>query len=70
MARDIKRRQPRRNLASKVLIACEGKETEPNYFKAIRQDQRLQTVEIIILPHKRETDPLGIIKQVIAAREQ
>lgn len=36
MARDIKRHPPRRNLKPKVLIACEGKETEPNYFKAIR----------------------------------
>ena len=70
MARDLKRRQPRRNLLNKVLIACEGKETEPNYFKAIRQDQRLQTVEIIILPHKRETDPQNIISQVIEARNK
>jgi hypothetical protein len=32
-----------------ILIVCEGKETEPNYFTALRNYLRLSTVEVMVI---------------------
>jgi hypothetical protein len=47
----FKRNAPKKEVVKKILIACEGKYTERLYFKAIKQDLRLSTVKITILPH-------------------
>jgi len=51
------------------LIACEGKYTEPLYLKAIKQDLRLSTVKITILPHDG-TDPLSVVNKVLDKRQE
>ena len=64
----FKRNAPTRNVGKKILIACEGKQTEPKYFNAIRQDLRLTTVQVLILPHDG-TDPLSVVNAVLEARK-
>lgn len=64
----FKRNAPKKDVAKKILIACEGKYTEPEYFKAIRQDLRLTTVKIIILPHDG-TDPLSVVNKVLEEKQ-
>lgn len=64
----FKRNAPKKDIAKKILIACEGKYTEPEYFKAIRQDLRLTTVKIIILPHDG-TDPLSVVNKVLEEKQ-
>ncbi|MBD2295764.1 RloB domain-containing protein [Anabaena sphaerica FACHB-251] len=70
MARKLERRQPSRKITQKILIACEGSKTEPVYFKSIRNELRLPTLEIIILPHQSKTDPGNIIERLIEERQQ
>ena len=64
----FKRNAPKKNVAKKILIACEGKYTEPLYFKAINRELRLPTVKVIVLPHDG-TDPLSIINKVLGKRQ-
>jgi hypothetical protein len=65
---NFKRNAPTKTVGKKILIACEGKQTEPKYFSAIRQDLRLTTVQVLILPHDG-TDPLSVVNAVLEARK-
>jgi hypothetical protein len=64
----FKRNASTRTIGKKILIACEGKQTEPKYFNAIRRDLRLTTVQVLILPHDG-TDPLSVVNAVLEARK-
>ncbi|TAE58102.1 MAG: RloB domain-containing protein, partial [Nostocales cyanobacterium] len=70
MARKLERSQPSRKITQKILIACEGSKTEPIYFNSIRNDLRSPTLEIIVLPPQKKTDPGNIIERLIAERQQ
>ncbi|MCP2730473.1 RloB family protein [Limnofasciculus baicalensis] len=70
MSKNLKRHPPSRNTAKKILIACEGSKTEPDYFESIRQDLRLRTLQIIVLRHQGKTDPRSIIERVIEERQK
>jgi hypothetical protein len=64
-------RRPERNLTvgPKVLIACEGKRTEPGYFHAIRITRRLSERQVVIVPHEG-TDPPTIVRAVEEQRAE
>lgn len=47
-ARDLKRKQAQRAPYDKVLVVCEGKKTEPNYFRELRDFYRLNSANIEI----------------------
>jgi hypothetical protein len=64
----FKRNAPKKEVAKKIMIACEGKYTERLYLKAINQDLRLSTVKITILPHDG-TDPLSVVNKVLDKRQ-
>jgi hypothetical protein len=68
MAKSFQRKAPSKPIGNKILIACEGKETEPKYFNAIRKDLRLSTVQVLVLPHDG-TDPLSVVNAVLEARQ-
>jgi hypothetical protein len=68
--RKLNRRQPTRNPIQKIVIACEGSKTEPDYFESIRKELRLRTLQIIVLPHQGRTDPRSIIERVIGERQE
>ncbi len=45
--------QRRGNLLSPkktILIVCEGKQTEPNYFNALRSTLRRKNIRVLIIP--------------------
>jgi len=42
-----------------VIIVCEGKETEPNYFKALRQKFRLSTLSVKVISGK--VAPISVV---------
>ena len=50
MARGARRR-PVREPYKKVLIVCEGKKTEPNYFKGLKDSLRLNSANVAIVGH-------------------
>jgi hypothetical protein len=46
----LRRRKPQRDPYDMVLIVCEGKKTEPNYFCDLRDDLKLNTANILVSP--------------------
>jgi len=61
-ARDLRRRAARRQPAERVLIVCEGTKTEPLYLKEIRQQLRLPSANVQVLPAGDGTEPLRIVE--------
>ena len=70
MQRKLNRRPPSRDIVRKIVIACEGSKTEPDYFESIRKELRLRTLQIIVLRHQGRTDPRSIIERVIGERQE
>ncbi|MCB9738907.1 MAG: RloB domain-containing protein [Deltaproteobacteria bacterium] len=58
--RPVASRRPR----SKVVLACEGRKTEPANFRAVKSYLRDAALNIRILRHDT-TDPLRIVEQVV-----
>jgi hypothetical protein len=69
MKKPFRRSPPTKKVGKKILIACEGRLTEPKYFNAIRQDLRLTTGQILVLPHQG-TDPLSVVSAAVEARQE
>ena len=61
--RDYRRRISLRTPSKILVIVCEGKVTEPNYFKAMRQSLRLQTISIKVIPGK--IAPITVVNTAI-----
>lgn len=64
--RQLKRRLRRQEPYSKVLIVCEGKKTEPNYFQELRDHYRLRATNVVITGDCG-SDPMSVYK---AARDR
>jgi hypothetical protein len=64
-SRDLKREKPKRTAKERVLIVCEGSKTEPNYLDEIRQESRISSVDVRVLPSALGTEP----KQVVESAE-
>lgn len=60
-ARDLRRKSAKRQPIERLLIVCEGSKTEPNYLNEIRQDLRLPTANVLVLPSEIGTDPLKVV---------
>jgi len=60
-ADSLRRGQPTREPYERILIVCEGKKTEPNYFNEIRQEVRISTLHIRILHSQEGTQPLQVV---------
>jgi hypothetical protein len=56
--RSLSRRTNTRERSEAILIICEGKKTEPNYFNAIKREYRLPSVRV--LPSDG-TDPKQVV---------
>jgi hypothetical protein len=68
MPRPFERNAPSRNLRKTILIVCEGKKTEPLYFKGIRDYKKRTTITIKIQDAGR-TDPASIVERTIDERQ-
>lgn len=60
-------RQPR-VVGRKILIVCEGRETEPGYFRGILEFKRIPK-ELRRLRHPNATDPLSIVREADRLRK-
>lgn len=60
-ASDLRRKGPSRPPYERILIVCEGKKTEPNYFEDIRQEYRLASAYIRIHHSDYGTQPRQIV---------
>jgi len=67
---DFRRPSQNRSILPKVLIACEGSSTEPGYFKALKDDTSVTTVNILLVRHPGGTEPRRVVQAAIDAREE
>ncbi len=56
-----------RSLGRRILISCEGEETEYRYFEDIRKSLRMEPNKIIVL-EPEASDPLSVVGQVLDER--
>jgi hypothetical protein len=66
--RDFRRRRPFIPPRQSILIVCEGEKTEPYYFKALKKELHLTTLEVEVVGQKEGSAPINIINQAIEQR--
>jgi len=59
---NFRRKDPFRDPKRLIFILCEGKETEPNYFKAIREKKRRCNAKIEIPKNVNGTNPKRLLQ--------
>jgi hypothetical protein len=57
----LERKTGKRMPYDRLLIVCEGTQTEPNYFNEIRQFYKLSSANIAVLPSKYGTQPQQVV---------
>jgi hypothetical protein len=57
----IERKGRRRNTFDRILIVCEGKKTEPNYFEGLRTFLRLSSANITAIPSGDGPQPMKVV---------
>ncbi len=60
-ARKLERKAGGRPPYPRVLMVCEGEETEPNYLEEIRQEYRIPTAHWAVLPSDYGTGPEKVV---------
>ena len=65
-AQDLARRGPRREPRRRILVLCEGGETEPGYLKALQAEFRNPLVEIVIEGFGE--DPKALVERALAMK--
>jgi hypothetical protein len=60
--RSFQRHDEQRREGKLVLIACEGKKTEPGYFREIAKRWGIRRSQVTILDQVGGTDPLSVVK--------
>ena len=56
----LRRRRPKREPYDRVLIACVGGRTEPQYFQELANVHGLSTANVVVVPS--HLDPMGLFK--------
>ena len=59
---ELRRKRWTRPQYDRVLIVCEGRKTEPNYFEEIRQEARIPSAHVSVLHSEFGTEPLQIVE--------
>lgn len=66
----LRRRQQSRQPYDLVLIVCEGAKTEPDYFKALRNELRLSSTNICICGKECGSAPNSVVEHALQAFQQ
>jgi hypothetical protein len=69
MGRPPHRRRSHRRPKPRVLIACEGNQTEPNYFDGLRREQAVQNRFVVKIVRGDGKTPLEAVEKALAAVE-
>lgn len=59
--RSLERKRAKRSPYEMVLIVCEGEKTEPNYFKALIDDFRLNTANVVVARNIGGLSPKSLV---------
>jgi hypothetical protein len=60
-ARSLRRKRAKRSPYDMVLIVCEGEKTEPNYFRALIDDFKLNTANVVVAKNIAGSSPKSIV---------
>ena len=63
--KSLQRRKAKKASYDRILIVCEGKKTEPNYFKELRQHFRLSSVNIEIENNTSGSAPISVVDHAL-----
>ena len=63
--RRYKREKTKLNVYETVLIVCEGKVTEPNYFNNLISDNNLSSVNFIQVLSGKNSAPINVLQTAI-----
>jgi len=65
-----RRPSPQRSEKTRILIVCEGRETEPNYLHGLRDEEAVRQYFIVEVRKGKGGSCLDVIQQAIAEREK
>jgi len=68
--RALRRLPPSRVPKDLALVVTEGEKTEPLYLNAFRQEKRLATATIKVVPSNRGSDPVSVVRYALELREE
>jgi hypothetical protein len=66
----VRRRSPHRPAKVRILIVCEGKETEPNYFRGLRDEEVIRRNFSVVVQKGKGGSCLAVVKQAITEQEK
>jgi hypothetical protein len=65
---DYRRIKGRKSPGKVIVIVCEGQETEPNYFEALRQKYRLRTLNVRVVSGKGA--PISVVNRAVDEKKK
>jgi hypothetical protein len=65
-----RRRSRHRSEKTRVLIVCEGKETEPNYFRGLRDEETVREKFSVVVQKGKGGSCLDVVQQAAAEKEK
>jgi hypothetical protein len=66
----LRRRSPHRPEKPRILIVCEGKETEPNYFRGLRDEDAVRQNFSVVVQKGKGGSCTAVVEQAIAEMEK
>jgi hypothetical protein len=67
---ELLRRKEDTRTGRRVLIACEGEKTEPNYFADLKKELRAAGVELEIINGKGGSAPISVVDRAIEKQDE
>jgi len=67
---DLRRAPASLTAGKRLLIVCEGKKTEPNYFKSVRRDLGLRNADVQVCGAECGTDPMSVFNYAMELFDQ
>ena len=65
-ANALRRKKPTRPPYDRILVVCEGKKTEPNYFEEIRIEARISAIHVCVLPSGFGAQPSRVVEFAVS----
>ena len=69
-ANALRRKKPTRPPYDRILVVCEGKKTEPNYFEEIRIEARISPIHVCVLPSGFGAQPSRVVEFAVSKFEE
>jgi hypothetical protein len=66
----FRRRSRRRPEKTRILIVCEGRETEPNYFRGLRDEEAVRQNFSVVVQKGKGGSCLTVVEHAVAEREK